>query len=159
MRDRTSLRTKLVLFFASCGFLGFTPVFPGTTTSLFAVVVWYLLAPQFSLLSHAMLLIVLFFLGVVLSRSVEIHLKAHDPSCIVIDELVGMWLALYGIGHHGGWYLVAFLFFRFFDIAKVLGVGKVERLPYGWGVMLDDVIAGLLTCTIIHGLRWGFSFV
>ena len=68
-----------------------------------------------------------------------------NPSEIVVDEAVGMWLALAGLPRHGAILFLAFLLFRCFDIAKFPPMKQLERLPGGVGIMLDDIAAGLLT--------------
>ncbi|HUI09166.1 MAG TPA: phosphatidylglycerophosphatase A [Bacteroidota bacterium] len=66
-----------------------------------------------------------------------------DPSIVVIDEIVGMWIALAGIAPGAAAALSAFLLFRAFDILKPEPAGRLERLGGGWGIMLDDVVAGI----------------
>lgn len=66
-----------------------------------------------------------------------------DPSIVVIDEIVGVWIALYGMPLTVTAYVLAFLAFRVFDVLKPEPARWVERLPGGWGIMLDDVAAGL----------------
>ena len=65
-----------------------------------------------------------------------------DSGRVVVDEFAGMALALFALP--GGWQTVAiaFVLFRLFDIAKPLGIARLERLPGGWGVMADDLLAG-----------------
>jgi len=68
---------------------------------------------------------------------------APDPSIVVIDEIVGMWVSLLFLPRTFTAYLVAFLAFRAMDILKPLPARQLEQLPNGWGIMLDDVVAGL----------------
>jgi phosphatidylglycerophosphatase A len=68
----------------------------------------------------------------------------NDPSCVVIDEVVGMQVILVGasgIGIWGG--LVAFFVFRVFDVLKPFPVNRSQKLPGGWGVVIDDLLAGV----------------
>ncbi len=76
----------------------------------------------------------------------------HDSGMVVVDEYAGMALALFLLP--GGWpvALLAFLLFRAFDIAKPLGIARLERLPGGWGVMADDLLAGLYANLIMQGI-------
>jgi len=69
--------------------------------------------------------------------------EVPDPSIVVIDEIVGMWIALFMVPHSVVGIVSAFLFFRAFDILKPPPARQLERLPYGWGIMLDDVVAGM----------------
>jgi phosphatidylglycerophosphatase A len=66
-----------------------------------------------------------------------------DPSIVVIDEILGMWIALTGIEKGPGPFITAFVLFRLFDVLKPEPARSLERLPRGWGIMLDDVVAGL----------------
>jgi len=68
---------------------------------------------------------------------------APDPSIVVIDEIVGMWIALLFVPKVLPAVIIAFLSFRILDIVKPAPARQVERLPNGWGIMLDDVVAGI----------------
>lgn len=68
---------------------------------------------------------------------------SHDPGRIVIDEAAGMLVALYGTQSLGPAAVLAFILFRLFDIFKPFPVGRSQRLPGGWGVVIDDLLAGL----------------
>lgn len=65
-----------------------------------------------------------------------------DPSIVVIDEIVGMWIALFLVPKGVVAYALAFVLFRVFDVLKPQPARALERLPGGWGIMLDDVVAG-----------------
>lgn len=69
-------------------------------------------------------------------------LWGKDPSPVVLDEMVGMWFALWAAPVEGEAWVIIFFLFRLFDITKPLGIRSVEKLPAGWGVMLDDILAG-----------------
>jgi len=71
--------------------------------------------------------------------------SSHDPSWIVIDEIVAMWLAVIPFPRTWWWYVLAFGFFRFFDIKKIFPICAVEILPGGWGIVLDDVVAAIFS--------------
>jgi len=66
-----------------------------------------------------------------------------DPSQFVLDEIVGAWITMLAFPIDFWHLFAAFFLFRFFDIFKPLGIRRLERLPNGWGVMLDDVAAGV----------------
>jgi phosphatidylglycerophosphatase A len=66
-----------------------------------------------------------------------------DPSIVVIDEIVGVWIALWFLPYSITAIILAFLTFRFFDIVKPPPARQLERIPDGWGIMLDDVAAGV----------------
>ena len=99
-----------------------------------------------------MALLALFILGGLAASRAEVLLNRQDPGCVVIDELVGQWVTMLGFGGFSaasGWkdvalLLAAFLLFRVFDILKPWPVHASESwLPSGWGIMIDDVLAGI----------------
>ena len=81
------------------------------------------------------------------------HLERYwgqDPSRVVMDETVGVWIPLACVGPGQWWQAVAALvLFRFFDIVKPLGVRQMEKFPAGWGVMADDVLAGIYSLLVL----------
>ena len=79
----------------------------------------------------------------------------EDPSRVVVDEMVGTWIALLAAPAGHLWYgLVAFGLFRLFDIWKPLGIRRMENLPGGIGVMMDDVLSGVYGLIVLVGVRW-----
>ena len=76
----------------------------------------------------------------------------HDPSEVVIDEAVGMGISLFMLPHSFGLYLLAFVLFRIFDIFKPSFIYQIQDLPGGWGIMVDDVLAGLFTLALVNGI-------
>ncbi len=121
--------------------LGFSPWAPGTMGTLGIAVLWGLL-PPIDLFLHTAILAAVAVVGVPVCYHGEKHF-GHDAGCIVWDEFAGFLVAIWGIG--SGWPMIgmAFALFRFFDVAKIFPVGLSQRLPGGWGVMVDDVLAGL----------------
>lgn len=73
-----------------------------------------------------------------------------DSSRIVVDEVAGMAIGLLFVPTGWPFLLVAFILFRFFDISKILYIKKMERFPGGWGVMGDDVLAGIYTNVVMQ---------
>lgn len=135
------------LIATGCG-VGFFPYGPGTMGALFAIVVWYLLSllvSMPSLIGITLALVVLFtFLGA-WSATVSERYWGEDPSRVVIDEVVGQWIVLLAIpANFQLWHvIVALALFRFFDIVKPLGVRKMENFKGGWGIVADDILAGV----------------
>ena len=85
--------------------------------------------------------------------------RLYDPSECVLDEVAGQWFALIpvalaGRGHDWRPFLMAFLLFRLFDIWKPWPVASFERLPGGFGIMMDDVAAGLIAAGVLYGMLW-----
>jgi phosphatidylglycerophosphatase A len=136
---------------------GFSPKAPGTAGSLLTVLLYYLFFPAVpSVLIHYIFLLIIvavFFIGVWSATRMESE-YGHDPSCVVIDEMVGMGITLLFVPKI--WYLVlaGFLLFRFFDITKWLGADRMQRLKGGWGVMMDDVIAGIWSNLVLQIFVW-----
>jgi len=77
-----------------------------------------------------------------------------DSYRVVIDEVAGVWVGLLGVPLTGPRLLVGLLLFRFFDIVKPLFIRRMEQLPGGYGVMLDDVLAGVYTALLMHAGLW-----
>ena len=137
-------------FAATFFYLGKLPIAPGTWGSLGALFLWMFLPITTPV--HLSVILTLFVLGVYSSQKVAKYLKVHDPSEVVIDEAVGMGISLFMLPHNFGLYLIAFILFRFFDILKPSFIYQVQNLPGGWGIMLDDVLAGLFTLVIVSGI-------
>ncbi|MDP1622478.1 MAG: phosphatidylglycerophosphatase A [Bacteroidales bacterium] len=135
--------------------LGYSPVAPGTMGAIGAMgvailILNYLADPYLWL---ACLSLVFTILGVVGSNKLQSQ-WGKDPSRIVIDEMVGMWVSLMWVGSAWIHFVGAFILFRFFDIVKPLGIRKTEKFPGGWGVMADDILAGFYTNIILQIIIW-----
>jgi len=76
------------------------------------------------------------------------------PRPIVIDEVVGQLIALFSVPAEWGWIFLGFFLFRLFDVLKPRPIRDLERLPGGWGIMADDVLAGLVSALIVQAGRW-----
>ena len=99
----------------------------------------------------------LFFIGIAVSEIITRELDNYDPKEIVIDEWVGMWIALYLVPHSIFWGLVSFFLFRFFDIFKPGPVQIMDDIHSPIGVMLDDVVAGIITFLLMQSFTYYFS--
>lgn len=82
---------------------------------------------------------------------------APDPSIVVIDEIVGVWIALWFLPYSVTAIASAFLFFRLFDIVKPPPAHQLERLPGGWGIMLDDAAAGVYANLATHAILFALA--
>lgn len=137
---------------------GYSPAAPGTAGALVAVLIWWGLSvfvPEMPLLCLTVLLILAFTaLGIWASNRL-IPYWGEDPSRVVVDEMVGTWLPLLA-APAGKWeYAVgAFALFRLLDIFKPLGIRKMEQLPGGIGIMMDDILAGIYSFIILICIRW-----
>ena len=132
----------LIKLAASFFFLGYAPVASGTVGALGAVPLYWIMPKALWL--YAAVTAVLFFLGVWVCTRAEQVFGKKDSSRIVIDEVVGFLVTMAGISSRS-WLVIAigFLLSRFFDIWRPYPVNKLESCPHGWGVMLDDVAAGV----------------
>jgi len=132
--------------------IGHLPLAPGTWGSAAAVVGWYLL-PELSSTLYWLIVINLFLIGVIASAIISRRDSDDDPSKVIIDEWVGMWLVLPFAGKSWIWILAAFVCFRLFDILKPFPIKAAEKIRGGWGIMLDDVIAGGYSIAVLMLLR------
>lgn len=135
---------------------------PGTWGSVAAVLLWALLNPLAHHLPHEMLPALLtgigftLVLGIPAATLVARESGRKDPGFVVIDEVAGQWIALLGSPvdwRHG---LLALFLFRLFDITKPFPVRELERLPEGWGIVFDDVAAGLYALVVASFVRTWF---
>ena len=127
----------IVKFFATGFFTGYSPIMPGTAGSAAAILIAWLVP----LASWHILL--LFFAGVWLCGRAEGLFSEHDSPKIVFDEFCGIFIATWQL-QHGYFYLIAFILFRFFDILKPNPINRLQDLPGGWGIMADDIAAGII---------------
>jgi len=144
------LRVELSEWLATCFKIGHLPIAPGTWGSLVAIIGWWLWLQYLDPLVFIVLIIAIFAIGVFTTNTIIAHTGEKDPSRVIIDEVAGQWLGLL-ILPDGMLYIVgAFVLFRFLDIFKPWPIRQMEQFPKGWGVMLDDTLAGLLTLGLIQ---------
>ena len=136
---------SLSLHICRLGGIGRAPVAPGTCAAAVAALLapWLFLPLSFG--ARGIVLAVIFLFGALLATRAERCLEQIDPGQVVIDELLGMWVVLWPFTQASwGVIILAFILFRVFDIAKIWPVNASETwLPGGFGVMLDDVLAGV----------------
>lgn len=144
---------RLILLFASGGGIGFSPLFPGTLGTLVGIPIALLLNslamdhPIAGLMSLGGLIV----FSVWSADQAAKLLRVKDPPIIVIDEISGFAVAAFFTSTLAG-LITAFVLFRFFDIAKVFPAARLEGLPGGAGIVLDDIMAGLYTFVILRML-------
>ena len=140
----------LSVWIATVGGLGFFSPMPGTLGSAAACVVsWFFPVPWWGILAVTVL-------GVWASGTAARFLNKEDPGCVIIDEVVGMWLSLLFLPR--SFILGGFLLFRVLDILKPFPIDRFERLPGGWGIMADDVVGGLMANFLLQALNaWLFN--
>jgi phosphatidylglycerophosphatase A len=130
---------------------GLSPKAPGTVASLAAVALWWLVFADLALPVQIGIVSAGFVLGVLSSQWMIAKTGVKDPGYIVCDEFIGMWIALLLLPKTLLAYALAFALFRLFDIVKKGPVGWADkRFSDGFGVMFDDVIAGLLALGVLQ---------
>lgn len=151
---------SLIKTLASFFYVGYLPVAPGTWASLLAMLIWVLLPVQ-SAVIRTIIVSSAFLVGIYVSNLSELRSGISDPSYVVIDEVAGMWLALLLLPRIEYpqsliWALIAFAVFRIFDITKVFPINKLENMSGGFGIMMDDIAAGLFTAVLLNLFIWIF---
>lgn len=137
---------------ATCGGLGYAPLAPGTVASLpVALLVWILVPGDAWVLGAAA---VVTAIGVWAAGHEEARVGVRDPSSIVVDEVAGMLVALAGHPRRLGWVFGLFLLFRIMDIWKPAPIRQLQDLPGGWGVVADDLLAGVYANLLFAIPRW-----
>lgn len=143
----------MIAYFLSTGFFaGKSPVAPGTVgtlVGLIPILIYWTKGGQYQLLNQISITVAVFLIGIWASTVVVESYKEKDPEYIVIDEVAGYMVAMIGFTPTWQHLLLAFVVFRFFDIVKPPPVRFFEKLPSGFGVMADDVVAGIYTWIVM----------
>jgi phosphatidylglycerophosphatase A len=149
------------LAFLTLSFSGLSPKAPGTVGSFVALIMGMFTLEILNITNMFMIAILVSIIAVKQINIYEKEVGTHDGKEIVIDEFAGMWFALSIAGVGVGMWLmgiIAFIYFRIFDIWKPSIIGKIDRdVQGGWGVMGDDLVAGLFAglCT---SMTWHLFF-
>lgn len=152
--------SRLSRWAVTCFHLGEFPFASGTVGSLGAVAVYLVVSLRlegaalsvFAGVCGALFALVAIYLG----RWAQAYYTSHDPSPFVLDEAAGQMIALVGVtapvlsAPHWQVALLGFFFFRVFDVIKPPPVAQAERLPRGWGITLDDCLAGVYAAACVH---------
>ena len=142
---------KLNSFIATSGGIGYLPLAPGTWAAGALAILWFFVCQKFpDTIIWQVLLACLLFIGGVYFSGKLISDKEKDPSFVVIDEVAGMAVTLLFIPSTWQNFVVGFILFRFFDILKPLGIKRMEKMRKGWGIMLDDILAGIYSNIALH---------
>ena len=136
---------------------GYAPKGPGTAGSLGALLVAYPFRHQSPWL-FALLALILLVPAIWSAERVAQQTQKKDPQIVVIDEVVGQWIALAGATMYSplAW-IAAFVLFRAFDIWKPWPVRQLEQLPGGTGIVMDDVMAGVYAALVLYLAGWNNS--
>ena len=136
---------EIVKFFATGFYFGYSPIIPGTAGSVPALLIAWLIP-----LKHWYILL-LCLAGVWLCGRAEVIFNEHDSPKIVFDEFCGIFIATWQL-EQSYLFLLAFILFRFFDIVKPYPINRLQTLPGGWGIMTDDIAAGIIVRLILFPL-------
>ena len=149
-----NLRQKIILFFATVGYLGQVPIAPGTFGSLPGLLIC--LAMSEVTLGYAIFLVlVLIGAAIGIAQQAEKMIGGKDPNAIVIDEIAGMVVTLFGIPVTPFSLILGFFVFRGFDILKPFPARLLDqKVPGGAGIVLDDVTAGVYGNVLIRIVLW-----
>lgn len=144
----------VIMALATGLYVGKIGIAPGTWGSLAAFLPW-LLIKDLSLPGYLLVLAALLVVGFFVSGSAEKILNSPDAGCIVIDEVLGMFVTLAAAPAHPAAWLLGFVLFRIFDILKPFPVSWFDqRIHGGIGIMMDDVVAGLYALISLQLIWW-----
>ena len=143
--------TRLALFLATCGYLGYAPFAPGTVGSAAGVAVFYAIRATGSPALEIATILILLVVGVWSATIAEEHLGGLDPGPVVIDEVVGMLITLALLPVNATGVVAGFVVFRILDVVKPWPAGRFESLRGGVGVMADDTMAAVYGNLIMRG--------
>ena len=129
---------------------GLSPRAPGTAGTLIAVPL-YLLVADWSLPLYSLFIVLSAALGIWFCDVASRELAVHDHPGIVWDEFVGYWITMWALPTSWTWIVAGFVVFRIFDIVKPWPISQLDRkVGGGFGIMIDDIVAGLLACATLH---------
>ena len=143
---------RLGLFLATCGYLGYVPIAPGTFGSALGLAVFFAVRSTGSAAVELAVIAILFAVGVWSGTEAEHHFGGVDPGPIVLDEVVGMLITLALLPVTPAGAIVGFLVFRVLDVVKPWPSAGFEKLPGGLGVMADDGMAAIYGNLLMRGL-------
>lgn len=137
---------------------GYAPVAPGTAGSILGILLFYCfnfaqnkleIQESLHLVLNLVAIVSILLVGVYSIKKVH-QIWVHDAPQIVIDEVIGVWIAVYAIPFEWQYYVYALILFRFFDILKPLYIRRLDNLKSDWSVMLDDVLAGVYANIVLQ---------
>jgi len=153
------LPKNLVIKCATLGGVAGKSSMPGTIGSALGFILYALVFFNLQLFPYLFFLCVVSYFAMAICDAAESHMMQKDPSSIILDEFIAVPFIFIGLnGNQGlaadlnGWpvYLMGFVLFRVFDILKPFGITKLERVNGGLGCVLDDIVAALVSCVLLH---------
>jgi phosphatidylglycerophosphatase A len=153
------MRDRLIKFLATGFGAGYLPAAPGTAGSLVGVAFWWGLNQTHNPWLRGLLLVLAVVLAVWCAGEASEIMRHPDPPSVVIDEIVAMPVALFGLGARWWHIVVGFAMFRLFDVWKPSPVREAQNFTGGIGIVLDDLLAAVYACTATHGVVWLVSWM
>ena len=145
---------RLYILLGTAGGVGYVPFLPGTLGTMVGVAIYVIFSRFFpQTISYIIMLAVFLVGGLWVSTRCNQYFEGDDNSSIVIDELVGFLITMLLVPFSFRFILLGFILFRVIDITKPFKIGRIEKISGGWGIMGDDVAAGILANLIIQALR------
>ncbi len=155
---------SLLIFIATFFNVGKFPFAPGTLASGITMGIFFLSNYFFSpdIYSQTFAILIIFLLGIPAAGTAEVHFGTKDPQAVVIDEVAGQMVSLLFILaefsiYSVSLYIAGFFIFRFFDIFKPFPINIADRIKGGFGIMIDDILAGLYSLATIHILIYIYN--
>jgi phosphatidylglycerophosphatase A len=153
------MKKRLSLALASAFYIGFIPGAPGTYASIATTLIFfaaYCLAHRISPVFHILSLCIISLIGVFVSGEASRNAGIEDPSFVVIDEVAGQLLTLLFLPVTAWNLVLGLAAFRIFDMWKPFPIRKLESLKGGFGIMADDLLAGVYGSLIVHLINFLF---
>ncbi len=146
------IRREIIRFLATGTYTGYLPLAPGTMGTLWGIPI-FMAVKDLPLLTWAVVLAISVCISIYLASRAQGIMGGKDPSGIVCDEISGFMVATFLVPFSLFNVIMTFLIFRFFDILKPYPVSLVDRyVGGGTGIVLDDVVAGIYTNMVVHGI-------
>jgi len=141
---------KIYKFIGTAAYSGLLPKMPGTWGSIFGALFVYFVYPHLTLVEKLILIIFFTILGIIASYKLSLELNDEDPDIVVIDEFVGILITFLLVPINLKNLILGTILFRVIDILKPFPLKKLEKYPYGIGIMLDDIVAGIICMVLLY---------
>jgi len=151
------LNEKLITFLATGFGSGLVPFAPGTAGTLIGVLICLIFVPLPWIARLVVVLALLAFSFYVADQAEKIYQKKDDQR-IVIDEIIGFQITMLPVAINVPGICAGFVLFRIFDILKPFPIKNLQRLPGGWGIVVDDVVAGIYAAIVLWLLTYFLKF-
>lgn len=135
--------SRLAVVIATAGYVGFVPVAPGTFGTAIGLVLFLALRAVAPPAADAVAVLAIFVAGTWAGGAAERHFGRTDPGPVVIDEVLGTFITFFWLPVSWAALAAGFFFFRLFDVIKPFPARRLESAPGGFGIMLDDAMAGV----------------